>query len=406
MIGKQNQKYLPVTVGCLSIDKRARELIIQVLESNRLSIGPMVKTFERLFAEKHNVKYATMVSSGTCALQIALSALKEVYDFKDFDEVLVPAITFIATSNIVIYNNMKPVFVDVDPLTYNINPYEIEKYITKKTRAIIAVHLFGLPADMDPILEIANKYNLRIIEDSCETMFAKYNNKYVGSFGDYGCFSTYVAHILVTGVGGLITSNSEDLEVLAKSLLNHGRDSIYLNIDDDNNIDDNTLKNIIERRFSFVRLGYSYRPTELEGALGIAQIERADEFIKKRKNNALFLIKHLSDYEDFIQLPSIPENRDHSFMMFPIVIKQIAPFSRSELINFLEKRGIETRFMLPLLTQPVYKKLFGDIESFYPVAKWINNNGFYIGCHQNLNEEHLSWVVESFYDFFKKRKLI
>jgi dTDP-4-amino-4,6-dideoxygalactose transaminase len=148
---------------------------------------------------------------------------------------------------------MKPVFVDVDPLHYNIEPSLIEKKITKKTRAIIPVHLFGLPCEMSQILTIAKRRRLKIIEDSCETMFASYKSRPVGSFGEMGCFSTYVAHLLVTGVGGLITTNSDRFAIMCRSILAHGRDSIYLNIDDDDSIsDEGRFSAIINRRFSFV----------------------------------------------------------------------------------------------------------------------------------------------------------
>ena len=200
-----------IGVGGLELTKYEKDLVNQVLDSNRLTYGPMSKKFEKEFARMHDVKHALFMNSGTSALHIALAALKDRNGWKDGDEVIVPSVTFVASSNIILHNKMNPVFVDVESSTFNIDPYLIEQKITSKTRAIVVVHLLGLPANMKPILEIAKKYNLEIIEDSAECMFAKYDGKSVGSIGTIGCFSTYVAHFLVTGVGGLATTNNPDI---------------------------------------------------------------------------------------------------------------------------------------------------------------------------------------------------
>jgi len=389
---------IQIGVGGLELGERERWYLNQVIEGNRLSYGPFSQKFERLFSEMHACRYGVFCNSGTSALHLSLAALKEKYQWKDGDEVLVPAITFIATSNIVLHNNMMPVFVDVDAATYNINPTLIEKKISKKTKAIIPVHLMGLPCDMDPILDIARRHNLKIIEDSCETMFATYKNRVVGSFGEIGCFSTYIAHYIVTGVGGLATTNDPELAVLLKSLMNHGRDSIYLSIDDDQNVDRDKLFEIVAKRFSFIRLGHSFRATEMEAAIGLAQLEKKDHIIQERKSNAEFYLRNLKDLEEHIQLPFTPKDREHLFMLFPLVVRNQ---EKKRLVNFLEENLIETRDLMPLINQPVYKKLFGEIEDQYPVAQWINNSGFYIGCHHYLKKEELEYVVERIHAFFK-----
>lgn len=388
----------PIGVGDFRFGKIEKIFIKKVINSNRLSYGPMTQLFEKQFANEHQCKFGIFCNSGTSALHIAIATLKEKYKWKDGDEIIVPAVTFIATSNVVLHNNLRPVFVDVDRRTYNINPALIEEKITKRTRAIIPVHLFGLPCDMELILKIARKYNLRIIEDSCETMFASYKGKKVGSFGDIGCFSTYIAHFLVTGVGGLCITNSSSLAVMLKSLMNHGRDSIYISIDDDNKTGDQLFK-IVERRFRFIRLGHSFRATEIEAAIGLAQLQKKDQIISKRRKNAEYISKGLKELEEFLQLPFIPADRDHNFMMYPVVVKK---GNKKNLVKFLEENWIETRDMMPLLNQPVYIKIFGNIIKNYPVAKWINENGFYIGCHQYLGKRHLDYVIDKFYQFFRK----
>jgi dTDP-4-amino-4,6-dideoxygalactose transaminase len=313
-----------------------------------------------------------------------------------------PAITFISDFNVIVDQGLEPVFVDVDKNTYNIDPKEIEKKITPNTKAIMVVHLFGQPADMDPIMELATKHDLKIIEDSCETMFVSYKGKKVGSFGDISCFSTYMAHLLTSGVGGLALTNNEEYAVILRSLMNHGRDSIYLSIDDDKNLSKEDLTQVVARRFKFVRPGYSFRVTEMEGALALAQLEERDFILSGRKKCAQYYIKYLAEYEDFIQLPHKEDDRGHAYMMFPIVIKDNR-IKKEELVMFLEERNIETRDMFPLLNQPVIQKYFDEIdEAAFPVSEWISRNGFYIGCHDKMTGEEMGYVVGRLKDFFDK----
>lgn len=391
-----------IGVGCADISDLEKKYVKEVLDTERLSYGPFLKKFEETFSRMHSSKFAIAVNSGTDALRIAVACLKEAEGWKDNDEIICPAVTFVASSNVILQNNLKPVFADVEKDIYNIDPARIEKAVTKKTRAIMVVHLFGQPATMEPIIEIAKKHNLKIIEDSCETMLVSYKEKSVGSFGDISCFSTYVAHLIVTGVGGLAVTNNPKYAEIMRSLANHGRDGIYISIDDDKNKKGSEFKQIIERRFRFIRLGYSSRITEMEGALGLAQLERSPKILSARKNNASKLIKKLSKFEDKIQLPYCRPDREHAYMMFPIVIKQGSKISKKDFVFFLEENNIETRDMLPLVNQPLYKKLFGeDIEEKFPVAKWINDSGFYIGCHQKITDREIEYIVGKFEEFLK-----
>ena len=391
-----------IGVGAVNISDKAKKLVNQALNNNRLSYGPFSQDFENKFAKLHQCKFGIVCNSGTSALEIAVATLKELGNWKDNDEIIVPALTFVASVNVIMQNNLVPVFVDVDYKTYNIDPFKIEEKITPRTRAIIVVHLFGQPADMDPILKIAKEHNLKIIEDSCETVYTKYKGKSVGSFGDISCFSTYACHIIVTGVGGLALTNSSEIAIVLRSLVNHGRDNIYISIDDDKEKHGNALKFIMKKRFSFIRKGYSYRMTELEAALGVAQLEDIELNIKKRRQNANFLINGLKKWGKYMQLPTIFDCAEHSFMMFPIVVKT-SDIKRDDLTFFLEENDIETRLMLPLINQPYLKKMFGeDLEERFPVAKNINNNGFYIGCHQELSKKELLYIIDRFDYFFSK----
>ncbi|MDO8430322.1 MAG: DegT/DnrJ/EryC1/StrS family aminotransferase [bacterium] len=391
-------------VGGFSATPITKKYVNEVLKTGRLSYGPFLKSFEKKFAEIHNRRFGISVNSGTSALQVAVHALKSFDGWQDGDEILVPALTFIATSNVVLSNNLKPVFVDIDKRTYNIDPKNIEKKITKKTRAIMPVNLCGLPANMKAIMKIAKKHKLRVIEDSCETMFVKRDGEMVGSLSDIACFSTYVAHLLTTGVGGLVLTNDKEIAIKLRSLVNHGRDSIYLSIDDDKNKSGGEMKEIISRRFSFIDIGYSYRLTEFEGALGLAGLAQWKENITARKKNARMLLNGLAQFSDFLQLPYIPRGAEHAFMMFPITVinKKI---NMIELVNWLESWNIETRPLFPLLNQPIYQKIFGDLEPKYPIATFVRKNGFYIGCHPQLKSADISYIISVFKDFFKLNKL-
>ncbi len=387
-----------IGVGGLVVSDLEKSLVNEVLNSNRLTYGPMTKRFEREFASIHGCRFGLFMNSGTSALHIALAALKARHGWSDGDEVIVPAVTFVATSNIVLHNGMVPVFVDVEPDTYNIDPAKIEEKITPRTRALIPVHLLGLPAAMGPILEIAKKRNLSIIEDSCETMFAEYRGSRVGSLGDVGCFSTYVAHLLVTGVGGFAITKDADLAVDMRSFMNHGRDSIYVSCSDDEGVEGGLLEEIIEKRFSFIHVGHSFRCTELEAALGVGQLARANEVIARRRRIAAYFSAELAPYSEVLQLPTCPSDRTHSFMMYGLVLRKD---SKKRLVNFLERANVETRDMLPLTNQPIYERLLGaELEDRYPVAKWINKSGFYIGCHSYMSDSEVEFVTGAFHRFF------
>jgi len=390
-----------IGIGGCRVSERAKELVMEVLDSNRLSAGPMIDRFERAIAGLHARRFGLFTNSGTSALQIALAALKERHGWQDGDEVLVPALTFVATSNVVIYNSLKPVFVDVEPNRFCIEPGEIERHITPRTRAIMPVHIAGLPCEMDPVLEIAARRGLRVVEDSAESMFVKYRGRPVGSMSDIGCFSTYVAHIITTGVGGFCVTDDDELIVMLKSLMNHGRDSIYTRIDDDAGREGKALFEIADRRFSFVRLGYSYRCTEMEAALGLAQLETREADWQRRQVIARRLCEGLAPLSDALQLPVEREGAEHAWMFFPLVLRN-SKIERGALIQHLEDHQIETRYLLPLLNQPVYREMFGDLEPAYPVAANLNRRAFYIGCHAGMTDEEVDHILDCFHTFFRK----
>lgn len=366
-----------ISMADWKVTRKQKKLMKEVLQSGRLTYGDKTRELEERFAEIHGVKYALFTSSGTAALKIALHALKDKYGWKDGSEVIIPAVTFVATMNVVLMNNLKPVLVDVQPGTVNIDPELIEKAITKRTVAILPVHLLGQPADMDAVTKLAHTYNLRVVEDSCETMFV---NKVQG---DIACFSSYLAHLLVTGIGGFITTNDDKLASVMRSMMFHGRDESYLNIDD--KPDD------ISKRFWFPRFGYSDRMTEMEAALGLGELDNWQDMVKQRQINAEYLVDGLS-YNQHVSFP-ITRFEDHAFMFFPMLVE-----NRDDLMFHLEKRGIQTRTMMPLTNQPLVKPY---LKKKYPVAQYINEHGLLIGCHQYLKEKDLNHIINSIKEFYR-----
>ena len=384
-----------IGVGYAYVSNIEKKYVNEALDASRLSQGDMVNRFEKQFARLHDQKYGIACNSGTSALHVGLEAMKEKFGWDVVSrklKVLVPAITFIATSNAVMHAGMIPVFVDVDPVTYNMNPKEMEAKIDEDTVAVIPVHTFGQPCEMDEIVRIAREHELKIMEDCAEGHFATYKGKKVGSFSDIAAYSTYVAHTITTGIGGVITTNDRQMMEISRSLIAHGRACTCEKClaSDPTKVCPLRMQTEMDKRFMMVRMGYSYRVGELEGALGLGQLENRDFIMNTRKANAKYLTDNLHAIAKYIQLPTYP---------YPMVVKKDAPFSRDEIIRYLESNNIETRPMLPLLCQPIYKQLFGDIEKEYPVAEWIDHYGFYVGCHHGLSKEQLDKIVETIITF-------
>lgn len=384
-----------IGVGGLVLGDREKELVFQVLASNRLSYGPLSREFESRMGELHGCREALFCNSGTSALHLALAALKETDGWEDGDEVIVPATTFISTANAVIHSGLRPVLADVLPDTFNIDPESIASRLTERTRAIMPVHLLGLPADMDPILELARARGLRVVEDSCECMFATYKKRPVGSLGDVSCFSTYVAHLVTTGVGGLAMTNDPRLADVMRSLMNHGRDTKYVSIDDDRDLAEDELWSVVQSRYRFNRLGFSYRITELEAALGVGQLDQYEHFVARRHEIAAHYRQVLAPFADRVRAQASPPDRSHAYMVFGCVC--VTESDARDLTRFLENRGIETRPLFPLVNQSIYA---GAQAEGNPVADMLSRHGFYIGCHPYLTDAQVDYVGDSLVEFF------
>jgi len=392
----------PVYTGTFKVTPKMRQLLDEVLDSGRISYGEKSLEFEKRFAAMHNCKYAILSNSGTSALQIALQALKEVHRWPDGGMVIVPATTFVATANIVAHCRMVPVFVDVKEDTFNMDMEQVDQIVKKNHKdvyAVIPVHLLGLPADMLTLDDIISNYpHIKMIEDSCECMFVDQKKWKVGSMGDIGCFSTYVAHLIVTGVGGISTTNEPAYASKMRSLVNHGLEIKYLNVDDNF-----APRPMMNRRFSFDSRGYSYRITEFEAAVGLAQLDTYEEMLRIRNRNAKHLtagLEHINrHYGDPFKVAYTPEGYHHAHMMYPICLRYsdgIHP-DKEPLMRFLNERQIETRDLLPLLNNPIYSWV--GMQNF-PVSSWLIDSAFYVGCHQDMQPSDCDYIIQCLEEYF------
>lgn len=343
----------------------------EVLRSGILAQGPKVKEFEEKVAEYIGVKYAIATSSGTTALHTALLAV----GIKPGDEVITTPFTFIATANSILYCGAKPVFVDVDERTFNINPNLIEEKITEKTRAILPVHLYGQPADMKSLMKICEKHNLILVEDAAQALGAEFEGKKVGSFGDCAIFSFYPTKNITTGEGGMVVTNDEEIAERCRKIRNHGE----------------------YERYFVDSLGYNYRMTEIAAVIGLTQLKKLESLNTKRIKNANFLIKNLKNIKE-IEVPFIAKNVKHVFHQFTIKTNR-----RDELKHFLEEKGIQSvvYYPLPIHKQKLYQEL--GYKDFLPVAEKLSKEVLSLPVHPNLTKEDLSLIVESIREFFKQK---
>jgi len=334
------------------------------------SSGPFVKEFENKFAKRVNRKYGISVNNGTAALQLAFESL----DIKKGDEVILPAFTIISCVLPIVRSGAIPVLVDSDPITWNMNVSQVEKKITSKTKAIIAPHIYGLPIDMDPLIKISNKYNLKIIEDAAEVLGLKYKNKECGSFGDVSTFSFYANKHITTGEGGMIVTNNKKIAERCRDLRN-----LFFNS---------------KKRFVHYGLGWNHRFTNMQSALGLAQLEKLKKFIIKKRKIGKIYNKELSKIKIF----DIPLNKtkyaENIYWVYGIVLKKNSSINLNTFIKKLKKSGIETRnFFWPLHKQPILKKmgLFKNLK--LPVAEHLARNGLYLPSGLAITTSQQKFVI-------------
>lgn len=395
-----------ISFGMIAITERSKALIMEALDSNRVSSGRLVREFEKRFAELVGTKEAVAVSTGTDADALALAVL---YDFgaRRGDEVIVPALSFVSTGNSVLQAGFTPVFVDIDRETLNIDPDKIEERITEKTRAVMPVHLMGKPANMDPIIEMAKRSNLYVIGDAAEAHGAMYKGKNVGTIGDMAAYSTYLAHIITTIEGGVVVTGRSDFAEILRSLRSHGRackcESCVLNISSGYCHKRFQSGNGMDIRFQFERIGFSSKMNELEAAVGLGNLDMFDEIFKKKRKNLLTMMERFGRFGQYLYTITEEPYEKIGPHAFPIILKEGAPFTRNQLVDHMEKNGIDTRSLfLSMPTQcPGFCFLNHKMGDF-PNAEYIGNNGLHIGVHQDIGEEEIEYVMNTIAEFLEK----
>jgi perosamine synthetase len=365
---KKMARVIPVCEPCLGVNEL--KYVTEAVKTNWISSTgtKYIQRFEERFAKICSTKYAVSCSNGTAALHVALAAL----GIGKNDEVIVPDFTMIATANAVTYLQAKPVPIDAEPVTWNIDPQKIEERITARTKAIMVVHTYGHPARMDMILSLARKYKLYVVEDAAEAHGALYKGKAVGGLGDVGCFSFYANKIVTTGEGGMITTNSREIREKAFVLKNHAFSD--------------------ERHFWHKFLGYNYRLTNLQAAIGVAQLERFEELLNKRIRNADYYSLLLKDVKGITLPPQEPEVRN-VYWMYSILIEDDFGATRDQLRYSLARAGIETRtFFIPIHLQPIYYKSLKNRR--FPISEQLCVKGMYLPSSSNLRRKEIEYIVE------------
>jgi perosamine synthetase len=356
------------------LDEREEELVLDVLRSGRLSLGPAIERFEQLIAERVGAPYAAAVSSGTAGLHM----LCHIAGVGEGDEVITSPVSFVATANCFIFEGGRPVFVDVDQQTLNLDPEAVEAAITDRTKGIVAVDMFGYPCELDELRAIAARHGLWLIDDSCEALGAEYKGSPIGSHGVSGAFGFYPNKQITTGEGGIVTTHSEDEWELLKSLRNQGR-------------------SYDSRWFHHVRLGFNYRITDVQAAMGIAQLEKLDRLLAMRADVARRYGELLGSI-DGVELPCA-DDADHRRSWFVYVVKVAEGIDRDAVLERLASQGIEAGHYVPAVhLQPYLRDAYGFSEGMCPVAEDACSRTLALPFFPQLEAEDQKLVVDALQD--------
>ena len=360
-----------IPINAPQIGKEEIEAVVKVMKSGGLThglgAGPMVTEFEESFSGFAKAKHGVAMNSGTAALHSALVAA----GVGQGDEVILPSFTFVATAEVVVMAGAKPVFVDIDPDTYNVSPDKIEKTVTGKTKAIIPVDLYGLPADMRPIREIADKHGLKIVEDAAQAHGASYRGKPPGAFADAACWSFYASKNMTTGEGGMITTNDDKMAEKLRLMRSHGE----------------------KEKYKSVMLGHNYHMPEIEAAIGSAQLRKLPEFVAKRSENARILSKQFRKTKS-LKLPEEPEGYKHSWYLYTVRVKSANKERRDKVVEGLRQNGVGAVvcYVNPIHLMPFYAK-FGKYK--LPTTEKASEQVLSLPVHPGINSKQVSLIAET-----------
>jgi dTDP-4-amino-4,6-dideoxygalactose transaminase len=358
-----------IPINLPQIGEEEIEAVVKVMRSgpltNALGAGPMVTKFEKNFEKFACTKHAVAVNTGTAALHAALVAA----GVKQGDEVILPSFTFVATAEAVVMAGGKPVFADIDPETYHVSPDEIDKNVTKKTKAIVPVDLYGLPVDIKPIRKIAAKHDLAIVEDAAQAHGATYAGKPAGVFADAACWSLYASKNMTTGEGGVVTTDSDSMVETLRLIRTHGEKAKYASL----------------------MLGYNYRMSEIQAAIGIVQLEKLPSFVAKRRANAKRLTKLLAA-SDRLKLPEESAERQHSWYLYTVRLQNATENERKRIVEELRRKdiGAEVYYINPVHLMPYYRESFGEHQ--LPETEKAAKQVFSLPIHPGVTEAQVDYI--------------
>jgi len=378
-----------------------------------LTSGRFAQEFESKLAGFLGIKHCMLVNSGSSANLLALGALTSPKlgskRLKPGDEVITVACGFPTTLNPILQNGLVPVFVDVKLGTYNIDPMIIEKAVSKKTKAIFVAHTLGNPMDIDIVMSVAKKHGLWLIEDNCDSLGSKYKGRFTGTFGHLSTCSFYPPHHITMGEGGAVLTNDPLLKSIVMSLRDWGRDC-WCAPGQDNSCGKRFNKKYGElpfgydHKYVYSHVGYNLKATDMQAAIGVAQLEKLPGFIKARKKNFNSLYNALKKYGKYLLLPSIEAAADPSWFGFPILVKKNAPFKRAAIVDHLEQHKIATRMMFGgnLLKQPAYLGIKRRVAGGLKNTDLVMNDLFWIGVYPGITKDKLGYIIRTFDGFMKK----
>jgi CDP-6-deoxy-D-xylo-4-hexulose-3-dehydrase len=379
-----------------------------------LTAGPRVEAFESGLAAFVGLRRALAVNSGSSANLIAVAALRSHRLERPLvpgDEVITPATGFPTTAAPIVQNGLVPVFIDCLPGTYNLDLEQLEPALSDRTRALFFAHILGNPVDVDAVIPFARAHNLYVIEDSCEALGSTYAGQMLGSFGDLSTFSFYPSHHMTTGEGGALATDDPRLARIARSLRDWGRDC---HCDHDSPPEGACgrrfqwpipgLDQLYDHRYLYTEIGYNLKMTEVQAAIGLAQLDKLPSFTAARKRNFAALYRGLKPYEEFLILPTWSQRADPSWFAFPITVRPGAPFARPDLTSWLEERNIETRLLLAgnLVRQPGYRHIEHRAVGDLPNSDLILRASFFVGVYPGLDDVRIAYMLDAFAAFFAR----
>lgn len=400
----------PVLYSGRVYDEKEMQSLVSAAVDFWLTLGPWGDKFEAQLAEFLGLKHAILANSGSSANLLALAALTspklKERRLSPGDEVITVAASFPTTINPIIQYGLVPVFVDIELGTYNIDASQVEQAVSRRTKAITVAHTLGNPFDLNAVLEIARKYNLYVIEDTCDALGSTYDGRLVGTFGHLSTYSFYPAHHITMGEGGAVATNSGKLAWIVRSFRDWGRDCWCDPGEDDVcrrrfDYQLGSLPQGYDHKYIYTHIGYNLKPLDLQAAIGVEQLRKLPSFIEARKRNFRRLYEGLKGYDHYLMLPRATPKSDPAWFGFPITVREDAPFTRRELVGFLETRKVATRsvFAGNILRHPAYQDVKYRVLGSLKNTDLVMNNTFFIGVYPGLNDEKIDYVL-SVFDLF------